>query len=276
MSKTLDATLHVTLVQPNSVWLDPQANLDHLSHLFVKHISNTDLIVLPEMFTSGFTRQPEPLLANASDHQPVIDWMKEQAQRYQAAITGSVACEVTVSESSAASGDAPNYVNRLLFVTPEGEVTHYDKCHLFTMAGEHERYQAGTQRCIVRYRDWRLLLTICYDLRFPVFCRNTHDYDAMLCVANWPQSRRHPWRTLLQARAIENQAYVLGVNRVGQDGNGLLYSGDSMVVGFAGESIADGAGGQEQVLTASLDKQALERARKDFPVLEDADSFQLL
>ncbi|MFT5118931.1 MAG: omega-amidase, partial [Kiritimatiellia bacterium] len=174
-----------------------------------------------------------------------------------------------------------NFVNRLFFVTPgsdgdgDGELHYYDKCHLFAMGGEHERYQPGKQRSVVNYKGWRFLLTVCYDLRFPVFCRNRNDYDVMLCVANWPQSRRHPWRTLLQARAIENQAYVLGVNRVGKDGNGLEYSGDSMAVNFWGEIVADGPQGKEQLLNATLDRETLLAARKSFPVANDADAFEL-
>lgn len=258
--------LNVSLIQPDLVWLDPQANLEHLSTLLYKHISHTDLIVLPEMFTSGFTQHPEPLLGN----QDTVTWMKAQAKRYNAAVTGSIACELADTETSNC------YVNRMLFVTPDGEISVYDKRHLFTMGGEHERYRAGSERCVVHYRGWRILLTVCYDLRFPVFCRNRNDYDAMLCVANWPESRQHPWRTLLQARAIENQSYVIGVNRVGIDGNGLFYNGDSMGVDFLGQAMADGGRGGEQVLSVTLDKESLIAARQSFPVLADADSFKLL
>jgi predicted amidohydrolase len=233
---------------------------------------NTDIVVLPEMFSSGFTQNPEPLYGN----QATIEWMKAQATQHNIALVGSIACAVE------RSGDQQNnFVNRLLFVTPDsaghgdGELHYYDKCHLFAMGGEHERYQAGKQRSVVAYKGWRFLLTVCYDLRFPVFCRNRNDYDVMLCVANWPQSRRHVWRTLLQARAIENQAYVLGVNRVGKDGNGLAYSGDSMVVNFWGDIVADGPQGKEQILNATLDSDTLLAARKSFPVGNDADAFEL-
>ncbi len=262
--------LHVALVQPNLHWLNPQANLDHLSQLLTTIPSATDLIVLPEMFTSGFTQQPEPLYGD----QKAIRWMKEHAKAHHAAITGSVACEIETTEKN---GCAPVFVNRLFFVFPNGDVCHYDKCHLFQMGGEHKRYQAGKERCIVNYKGWHILLSICYDLRFPVFCRQqSNDYELMLCVANWPQSRQHPWRVLLQARAIENQAYVLGVNRVGVDGNGLEYNGDSMAIDCYGNILADGGCGSEQVLTTVLKKGALERARNAFPVLNDADSFKLL
>ncbi len=258
----------MTLVQPDLLWLDPQANLKHLSTLLSQKISDkTDIIVLPEMFTSGFTQNPEPLYGNQS----TIQWMKEQASDYRAAVVGSIACEISATEKS------PNeFVNRLLFITPEGQVFHYDKCHLFQMGGEHKRYTAGSERRVIDYKGWRILLTICYDLRFPVFCRNGSDYDMMLCVANWPESRRQPWRSLLQARAIENQSYVVGVNRVGTDGNGLQYSGDSMIVDFWGKILSDAPVGQECLLSTTLSKDTLLLARKSFPVLKDADSFKLL
>lgn len=218
------------------------------------------------MFTSGFTQHPEAALGDES----TLQWMQAEASKYNAAVTGSIAYDIEPIDGG------PQFVNRMLFVTPNGEVTFYDKCHLFKMGGEHERYQAGDTRTVVAYRGWRILLTICYDLRFPVFCRNRNDYDAMLCVANWPNVRRHPWRTLLQARAIENQAYVIGVNRVGIDGNGLEYTGDSIAADFAGEIIADGAEGGEQLLQATLNKASLETARNAFPVGDDADLFTLL
>jgi omega-amidase len=260
------SALQITLVQPELLWMNPTANLDRLSQLLAAQIVTTDLIVLPEMFTSGFTQHPEPL---AGDQQ-TIQWMQAQAKKYHAAITGSIACETATSTIN------QRHVNRMLFVTPDGEVAFYDKRHLFTMGGEHERYQAGEMRQVINYCGWRILLTVCYDLRFPVFCRNRNDYDVMLCVANWPAVRRHPWRTLLQARAIENQAYVIGVNRVGIDGNGLAYSGDSMAVNFLGEIIADGSGGAEQLLNAHIDLESLQSIRKSFPVLADADAFKLL
>jgi predicted amidohydrolase len=266
----MSPSLQVAVIQPDLVWLNPSANLEHLSQLLAAHISQVDLIVLPEMFTSGFTQYPESLLTEDSETLSTLDWLKAQAAQYQAAITGSIACHHPTSPAP------PHYVNRLLFVTPEGHVSYYDKTHLFTMGGEHERYQAGSTRCIVRYRGWRILLIICYDLRFPVFCRNTQDYDIMLCVANWPQVRRHPWRTLLQARAIENQAYVIGANRVGTDGNGLAYSGDSMVVDYVGQIKVDGHQGHEQVLQTTLHAESLASIRATFPVMDDADAFTLL
>jgi omega-amidase len=259
--------LSVALIQPDLHWLKPMANRDHLATLLLSIPPQTDIVVLPEMFTSGFTEQPE--LIGGDQH--TITWMKAQASLHGIALVGSIACQIEEPENPSET----YFVNRLLFVTPNGEVFHYDKSHLFQMGNEHERYRAGNKRQIVEYKGWKLLLTICYDLRFPVFCRNKTDYDAMICVANWPAVRGHAWRTLLQARAIENQAYVLGVNRVGEDGNNLLYNGDSMAVDFQGDALVDGGGGHESVLTATLFMSLLHNARQHFPVWKDADNFHL-
>jgi predicted amidohydrolase len=278
--------LTVALIQPDLQWLKPTENLCHLSSMMMQMPDDTDLVVLPEMFTSGFTQKPE----SVANGQQAITWMKEQAKLHDVALTGSVACHVDRNDKgvmgngveSVKSDIAPYFVNRMLFITPAGDVTHYDKSHLFQMGGEHKRYKAGDKRCVVTYKGWRLLLTVCYDLRFPVFCRNQQgsddrqEYDAMLCVANWPAVRRHPWRTLLQARAIENQAYVVGVNRVGEDGNGLLYNGDSMAVNFQGEIAVDGKEGNESVLMTTLSMPLLQEARQCFPVWQDADKFILV
>lgn len=263
--------LRVTIVQTSLQWHDPEANRQHLAEQFVAVKGQTDLIVLPEMFTSGFTNHPEQLV----NGNITLDWLREQASAIGAAITGSIACEVPAVDGAS---EQPHYVNRLLFVTPEGEVLHYDKVHLFRVADEHKRYQPGHERCVIDYKGWKLLLTICYDLRFPVFCRNVcyegvYDYDAMICVANWPEPRRTHWRALLQARAIENQAFVIGVNRVGVDGNNLRYSGDFLVADFYGDLLIDQPG--EWIQTASLKRQALTDYRQQFPVWLDADKFSL-
>ena len=271
----MDGQLSVALVQPDLVWLKPEENLAHLSHLLSDLPPTVDLVVLPEMFTSGFTDNPEPLYGD----QRAVKWMQDQAQQHQVAIAGSLACEAPeqyfADKPTGHEHSSPRYVNRLFFVTPDGFVSHYDKCHLFQMGGEHFRYQAGEERCVVNYRGWRLLLTICYDLRFPVFCRNQQDYDAMLCVANWPSVRRQPWRILLQARAIENQIYVVGVNRVGIDGKQLAYSGDSMAIDMQGNILVDGEDGKEAVFIAALSLSKLQQARESFPVWQDADDFTL-
>lgn len=260
--------MRVTPLQLNLIWHQPAANRAHIASCIKDLAHKTDLIVLPEMFTSGFTQFPEDI--NQQDS--TIEWMQTQAAASGAAIVGSLAFE----KALAGVAEQAPFVNRMVFVEPNGDVHTYDKVHLFRMAGEHKRYQAGTGRKVIAYRDWRILLTVCYDLRFPVFCRNQNDYDMMLCVANWPAARRMHWRSLLQARAIENHAYVIGVNRVGIDGNGLEYSGDSMVLDMKGEYLFDGAGGKESHSTVLLDKQTLCDYRESFPVWQDADPFTLL
>jgi omega-amidase len=255
----------VSLVQTDLVWRDPAANRRQLAEKIQPLADVTDLIVLPEMFTSGFTEEPSTL-ANKEHRQDKLtcEWLLRQAALTEAAVCGSSMFGVT-----------DGFVNRLLMATPSGEIFHYDKVHLFRMGGEHERYQAGSIRQVVNYRNWRFLLTICYDLRFPVFCRNCNDYDVMLCVANWPAARRHHWRSLLMARAIENQTYVIGVNRIGIDGKALAYSGDSMAIDCLGNYLIDGEINQSWIETTTLKMQLLTQQRKEFPVWQDADSFKL-
>jgi omega-amidase len=277
--------LRVTLVQTALCWLDPVANRQQLEEKFLALKGKTDLVVLPEMFTSGFTVEPEIMhAANGT-----VAWLQAQAQFLGAAITGSVACDLTDQDiignetasknisgnlvSNIGGDNKPRFVNRMLFVTPQGEMFNYDKVHLFKMADEHKRYQAGNERCVINYMGWRILLTVCYDLRFPVFCRNRNDYDMMLCVANWPKARAYHWRSLLIARAIENQAFVVGVNRVGTDGNGLEYSGDSLAIDYLGELLVDKP--NEWVETLVFDLQALVDYRQRFRAWEDADDFAL-
>ncbi|MEZ5534641.1 MAG: amidohydrolase [Thiolinea sp.] len=264
--------LRVSLVQSELVWHEPEANRQALAARIKPLQGQSDLVVLPEMFTSGFTMQPEQVAevcrqTNSGLESETISWMKSQAAYLGTAVCGSVAMQVGDNESAA-------YVNRMLFVTPEGEVSHYDKRHLFRMADEHEHYQAGTERRVVDYRGWRVLLQVCYDLRFPVFSRNANDYDLALYVANWPEPRRLAWRTLLQARAIENLCYVVGVNRVGQDVN-VHYSGDSLAVDFKGERLLDHVAGEVFVATTELDYEALTAFREKFPAWQDADRFTL-
>lgn len=266
--------LRLTLVQTALHWHNPEANRQLLQNKWQHLKGKTDLVVLPEMFTSGFTQHPEDFndtsqLGHQYGDSQTFVWLKEQAQYLGAAITGSVACHFDTSVDTS----APAFVNRMVFVKPSGECLFYDKVHLFRMANEHQRYQAGSQRTVISYQGWRLLLTVCYDLRFPVFCRNRQDYDLMLCVANWPAARREHWRTLLKARAIENQSYVAGVNRVGIDGNKLAYAGDSMIVDAQGNILLDQEG--EWLETRALSKKALIHYRESFPAWQDADDFTL-
>lgn len=252
--------LSVTLVQCELAWEQPEDNRRQIGEILSGVGSDTDLMVLPEMFTTGFSMNA---LANAEEPGGATEaWMMGQARQYDCAVTGSIAVRV---------GKA--VYNRMLFATPDG-IQHYDKRHLFRMAGEHKRYQAGEERVIVQWRDWRVLLQVCYDLRFPVFSRNREDYDLALYVANWPAPRRHHWRQLLIARAIENLSCVVGVNRIGADARGLEYSGDSLAVAADGTLLAD-ALSESVARTVVLDGAALQKYREAFPCQLDADRFQL-
>lgn len=256
------STLKVAVLQTSLVWQDCTANLTQLQQQ-IATLAPVDLIVLPEMFATGFSMDSEQI----AEIEPgaALQWMQQQATLHQAALAGSLAVRT-------ASG---TLVNRLYFVTPDGQVQHYDKRHLFRMAGEHQAYTAGAERTIVTFRGWRILLQVCYDLRFPVFSRNNNDYDAIIYVANWPAPRSRVWWLLLQARAMENQAYVFGANRVGEDGNQLQYHGDSLIVDFLGQPKAELAAGEAGVLYAEADLTALQQFRQKFPAYLDADSFIL-
>ncbi len=256
------STLRFTLVQTDLVWQNPTQNRANLSQLLEPLSQQTDVIILPEMFTTGFTMQAETHAEVFAGE--TLAWLQAQAARLQAALVGSVAM--------LADG---HYVNRLLWVAPNGEVQFYDKRHLFRMGDEVNHYTAGQERKTFHYRGWRILPQVCYDLRFPVFMRNRHDYDLAVIVANWPAARRKPWRTLLQARAIENQSYVIGVNRIGVDGMNLPYSGDSLAVDFKGELLVDEPVNEPFVKTVSLDLTALQTFKQQFPAWMDADEFQL-
>jgi predicted amidohydrolase len=261
--------LRVTLVQGDTRWHDPAANREYYGRLIAPLRGATDLVLLPETFTSGFSNEA---IHNAETMQgPTVEWLREQSRRLDAAITGSVQLRT----------DAGVF-NRLFFATPDGGLHHYDKRHLFRYAKEHERYAAGGPRLGVDWRGWRICPQVCYDLRFPVFSRNRFDverpgrldYDLLLYVANWPSVRAHPWKTLLRARAIENLCFVAGLNRVGKDGNGHHYSGDSAVIDFLGEPLSE-CMDQEVVVTTTLSAAQLQAHREHFPAMLDADAFEL-
>ena len=264
--------LNVSLVQGATRWHDPAGNRDYYGALIAPLRGESDLIVLPETFTSGFSN--EAIHQAETMEGATVDWLRAQARELDAAVTGSV--QLRVGEGAGA-----RVYNRLLFATPDGIVRHYDKRHLFRYAREHERYAAGAQRLIVEWRGWRICPLVCYDLRFPVYVRNRYDsaaqrfdYDLLLFVANWPSARRHAWSTLLRARAIENLSYCAGLNRVGVDGNDLHYAGDSAVLDFLGQPLVE-LGAQEQVVTVCLDADALAAHRARFPAWMDADAFTL-
>lgn len=252
--------LTVTLVQTELSWENPQDNRRHIGELIAAQEQASDLIVLPEMFTTGFSMNA---LENAEPPGGETEqWMQDIAIKHNCAVTGSIAV-------NAGTG----VFNRMLFITPE-TTSHYDKRHLFRMAGEHKRYLAGDRRVIVNWRDWRINLQVCYDLRFPVFSRNRGDFDLQLFVANWPARRSYHWRQLLIARAIENQACVIGVNRIGSDANGLDYQGDSMVVSAEGNLQLD-LSARNTATHTTLDAAALQNYRETFPCQLDADDFTL-
>ena len=265
--------LRISLVQGATRWHDPAGNRDYYGHLMAPLHGTTDLVLLPETFTSGFSN-------DAIDQAETMDgptsaWLREQARRLDAAITGSVQIRV--------DGDGAGVYNRLFFATPDGELRHYDKRHLFRYAREHERYAPGRERLTVDWRGWRICPLVCYDLRFPVYSRNRFDversgdldYDLLLYVANWPSARSYAWKTLLRARAIENLCFVAGLNRVGSDGNGLHYSGDSAVLDPLGQPLSE-ATDAEVVSTTTLPAAELLAHRARFPAMLDADAFTLL
>lgn len=251
--------LNITLVQPGIIWEDPQVNLERYSEMLAP-VEQTDIIILPEMFTTGFSMQPEKLKENMDG--PSVQWMKILAGEKDAAVVGSLIIE----------GNG-NVFNRLVWVFHDGKTKIYDKRHLFTMGEENQHYSAGTEKLIVEYKGWRFCPLICYDLRFPVWSRNTEDYDVLIYVANWPAPRHDVWRTLLQARAIENQAYCFGVNRIGKDGSGLEYNGDSCMIDARGN--ARFLGGNEQIISFDISLDELKNFREKFPVLKDRDVFQM-
>jgi len=261
--------LRVSLVQGDTRWHDPAGNRDMYAALMAPLAGHTDLVLLPETFTSGFSNEA---LADAEDMQgETVAWMLAQASRLDAVVTGSV-------QLRAGEG----VFNRMLWATPDGGLHHYDKRHLFRMAREHERYAAGRDRLTLELKGWRVCPLVCYDLRFPVFVRNRYgveapdrfDYDLLLFVANWPAARRYAWQTLLRARAIENLACVAAVNRVGRDGNDVAYSGDSVALDFLGQPQLE-FGAEVRVDTTTFSAEALKAHRERFPAHLDADRFEL-
>ena len=252
--------LTITLVQTHLLWENPQANRTAFQSKIEKLQNTADLIILPEMFTTGFTMNAAPF-AETMDGE-TIRWMKTLAQKMNTAITGSIIIK-----------HEDRYFNRLLFVEPNGAVSHYDKRHTFTLAGEDKVYEKGLQKIIIDYRGWKICPQICYDLRFPVWSRNTEGYDFLYYVANWPKPRINAWDTLLQARAIENMCYCAGVNRIGIDGYGHEYTGNSAAYNMLGTPIATAK--NEELVTVALDKEHLKAYRQKLRFLDDMDRFTL-
>lgn len=243
-------------MQRNIAWADVAENIRRADEAIERN-AGSDLYILPEMFSTGFCTQPQGIAESGEGES--LAWMKRKAAEIDAAIAGSVAvC------------DEGRYYNRFYFVKPDGSVSYYDKCHLFTYGGEHHRFTAGSKRVVVEWRGVRIMLAVCYDLRFPVWARNHRDYDMLIYVASWPTPRVEAWRALLVARAIENQCYVAGVNRVGDDPS-CQYCGGSVILDAYGRQIAHCCDGVEQESTAVIDMEALNEFREKFPVLNDAD-----
>lgn len=254
--------LTITIVQTELHWQDAAANRTMFAEKLEKVAPSTDLIILPEMFTTGFSMNAASLAEEPEGE--TLNWMQVMAHKHDAVLTGSV----IVKEGS-------NYFNRLYWVRPDGTHETYDKKHLFRMAKEHHTYTPGKSKILVELKGWKICPLVCYDLRFPVWSRNReNEYDLILFVANWPKARNIAWKTLLQARAIENVAYCAGVNRVGTDGNGHPYSGDSAIIHPKGHRLLE-TSEQEGIHTITLSKQELVEFREAFPAHLDADTFSL-
>lgn len=251
--------INITVVQTTLLWEQVDANLEHFEKKLAP-VKNTDLIILPEMFTTGFSMQPAKFAAESSEKG--LQWMKKMAAEKNSAITGSIMFE-----------ENGKYYNTLFFVLPDGQAMRYDKRHLFSLAEENNYFSKGKNRLIVDHKGWKICPLICYDLRFPVFSRNTVNYDLLIYVANWPEKRHYAWQQLLKARAIENQTYVVACNRIGNDGNGIAHKGGSGIINYLGEEI--GFDDTDDIFQFNLFKENQNQFRQDFPFLNDRDVFEI-
>ncbi|MFS4484282.1 amidohydrolase [Hyunsoonleella sp. 2307UL5-6] len=255
--------LKIALIQSDLVWENPEQNRLNFTKKINTISHSVDVIILPEMFTSGFTMHPKDVAETMDGI--TVSWMKNMASKINAAITGSIVIK-----------HGENYFNRLLFVTPTGEIMYYDKRHTFTLAGEDKVYTAGSKKIVITYKGWKICPLICYDLRFPVWARNTEGYDVLIYVANWPKPRIDAWNALLKARAIENMSYCIGVNRVGLDAENNTYNGCSAVYDVLGEKLTDLQLNQEDIQMVNLSKNHINIYRNTLKFLEDRDDFSLL
>lgn len=260
------STLSITTIQTNLHWEDKAANMKMLEEKIYSIKEKTEIVVLPEMFSTGFSMKPE-VLAETMEGE-TVQWMKRVSAAKKVILTGSLIIK-----------DGDDFFNRLIWMLPNGQYGVYDKRHRFAFAGEDNHYTAGSKRLIASVKGWKINLQVCYDLRFPVWSRQQSqpegpEYDVLIYVANWPERRSHAWKTLLQARAIENQCYVVGVNRVGNDGNNIYHSGDSMIIDPMGEMLYTKER-EEDIFTTVLDKNHLQTIREKLPFLKDADDFQI-
>ena len=260
------STLSITTIQSNLIWEEKSANLRMLEQKINSLEEKTEVVVLPEMFSTGFSMKPE-VLAETMDGE-TVEWMKRVSRENGIVLTGSIIIN-----------DAGNYYNRLVWMLPNGQYGYYDKRHLFAFGEEDKHYKPGNKRLIASVKGWKINLLVCYDLRFPMWARQQPnesgaEYDVLIYVANWPERRSHAWKTLLCARAIENQCYVVGVNRVGSDANNIYYSGNSLVIDPLGQVLYHMAD-EEDINTIILQKELLEEVRTKFPFWKDADSFNI-
>ena len=254
--------LNVVGIQADLVWENPTENLTFFEEQINTLSKNTDLVVLPEMFTTGFTMKPENIAEKMDGN--AVSWMQKMASENKIALCGSLVIE-----------ENNNYYNRMVFVHPSKEIETYDKRHSFTLAGEDKVYTSGTKKLIVTYKGWKICPLVCYDLRFPVWTRNTDNYDLLIFMANWPVKRIKAWETLLKARAIENMSYVVAVNRTGEDANKYNYSGNSLVVDYFGEAMSNIQKHKVGIVKATLVKTAQDSTRKKLAFLNDKDSFKI-
>jgi len=260
--------LKIAYIQTTLHWQNVALNLSHFSSKLAEITEQVDVIVLPEMFTTGFTMKTGGLAEKKDGI--ALKWMKEVANDKNAVVTGSLIFQ-----------EGKLFYNRLIWMQPDGTCRTYDKRHLFRMAGEQNEYAAGDERLVVQVKGWNICPLICYDLRFPVWSRNKmhneqYEYDVLIYVANWPERRSFAWKSLLVARAIENQSYLIGLNRVGEDGNGINYSGDSVALNFLGEKISQMEGDFDGIEIVTLNFEKLSHFRNQFPAGLDADNFEIV
>jgi len=255
--------LRITLAQVDLVWENPEQNRLNFEVQIRQLSGKSDLVILPETFTTGFSMRARDL-AEPMDG-PTVNWLLSLSRTTGLALGGSL----IIKENGL-------YSNRFVFVTPGGDISHYDKRHLFTFEGESVSFTAGNKKLIVNFHGWRIAFYICYDVRFPVWCRNVNDTDLMIFTANWPASRNEVWKTLLKARAIENQVYVAGANRIGKDGNGISYVGESQVLNSRGELLLAPVSGSDGFFTCEISIKELNDFRAKFPVAKDADQFSII
>ena len=254
--------LNIVAIQANLTWGNPEKNRLYFEQVINKLTLNTNLVVLPEMFSTGFTMKPSSVSETMNG--ATVSWMINMAKTHNIGIIGSM----VIQENN-------QYFNRAIFVHPSGSLEIYDKRHLFSLAGEDRQYTSGTNRIVIQFKGWRICPFICYDLRFPVWSRNTDNYDVLLFMANWPIPRIDAWDTLLKARAIENLSYCIGVNRIGEDENGYQYNGHTSAYNFLGEKVASTSEGKEDLLYCKISKTKLHEFRQKLNFLKDQDSFKI-